>query len=349
MLFARSTMKVSILITHYHGLAMLRDCLESLRPVAKAGAEVVLVDNGSLDDLSELWRDFGFMRRFKLSKNQQYVGGNNFGLRTCTGDYVLLLNNDTICNASFVWTLAAYLDVNTRVGIVQGKMLLPPYDRLDVCGSFLTAFGFPYHYGYFKSDTVKYGLRKHYAYPVFSAKGACMMLRKDLIATVGGFLFDEDFVCSYEESDLCHRTWLAGWEVHFVPTQPILHLMGATAQSKSNERYMLGHYLRNMMFSLLSNLSWWSLCRIMPGFIALLSLSTLLCGLTFKRQKFLAHMDAWIYNLVNVRKIMTRRKLVRSIRKVSDAHIFDKVLRTPRLSYFVATFRGRIASYEDDK
>ncbi|MEI9866651.1 MAG: hypothetical protein WDN00_19285 [Limisphaerales bacterium] len=92
-------------------------------------------------------------------------------------------------------------------------MQLPRFDQtLDVCGSYLTWLGLPYHYGFYKTDQPKY----QHSRPIFSGKGACLMFRRDIVKRIGGFLFDDSFFCYYEESDFCHRVWLAGWEVHFV-------------------------------------------------------------------------------------------------------------------------------------
>lgn len=326
---------------------LLRACLASLRLTAEAGAQVIVVDNGSADNVAAIYAQFPFVTQVpRLDQNRQFAGGNNYGMQFCFGDYVLLLNNDTVGNPYFVGQLADYLDTHQAVGIVQGKMTQPRYgeDYLDVCGSFLTALGFPYHYGYCKPNSSKYQRPG----PVFSGKGACLMLRRELVDKLGGFLFDEQFECSYEEADLCHRCWLSGYEVHFFPSVPIQHVGGATAEAKSNARFMLGHYLRNMGFSLMANLSGWSALRIMPLWFAVLALSTVGTAMAGRRQQFLAHCDVWAYLLRSLGKMRVRRELQRRIRKISDKQIFVKAMRTPRTNYWAATFLGDIGSYEDD-
>ena len=173
------------------------------------------------------------------------------------------------------------------------------------------------------------------------------MFRRRLIPDVGGFLFDDDFFCYYEESDFCHRVWLAGYEVHFVPSPPIQHLMGATGQRVLTSGQVQGYYLRNMIFSLLSNLSVPSLLWIGIPFFAMLLLSMLFSIITFRKSAVRAHWGALTENLVNWRKILRRRKLVRQIRKTSDKEIFAKTLRTPKLTYFIKTLRGNLGDYRD--
>lgn len=337
---------VSILILHYQGVDMLRNCLASLVSVVSAQVEVVLVDNDSPDDLIPVIAEFNWVTCVRSDHNAGFAGGNNLGLNHCRGKYVLLLNDDTVCNTTFVKSLSAYLDEHPAVGIVQGKMILPRFgNTLDVCGSFLTSLGFPYHYGYFKSDGPKY----QRSYPVFSGKGACLMFRREIIPKVGGFLFDEDFFCYYEETDFCHRAWVAGYETHFVPSEPIQHLMGATSGRHPQRGFTLRRYLSNMVFSLSANLSFGSRIRILPLFWAIFISSLLFSILTFRWIQAEAHWAALKSYSLNLRKIRERRKLIKLIRKKTDRDIFVKALRNPGLSYFVRTFSGAISDYVDQE
>src|SRR5579859_7798728 len=210
--------QASVLVVNYNGARFLPGCLDSLLASKAPYREVIVVDNASTDGSLLVLERYPWVKVVKSSSNVGFAGGNNLGLRHCLGEYVLLLNNDTVVPAGFLQPLVEYLEQHPKVGAVQGKMVLPNYgNALDVCGSFLTRFGFPYHYGYFKPDGVMYQRN----YPVFSGKGACLMFRRELVSRAGGFLFDDDFFCYYEETDFCHRVWLAGYEVHFVATPAI--------------------------------------------------------------------------------------------------------------------------------
>lgn len=342
----QSNPSVSILILHFKGAMMLRDCAASLKPLAGPGVEIIVVDNGSAENVRQDLAGLDFAKVIRSETNLGFAGGNNFGLKHCTGDYVLLLNNDMILNGDFLAPLRDYLDAHPKVGAVQGKMILPRHNNtLDVCGSFITWLGFPYHYGYFKPDGPKYQ-RPH---RVFSGKGACLMFRRELIPKIGGFLFDEDFFAYYEEADFCHRVWLAGFEVHFVPSPPVAHLMGVTSDANPQQGFTLRRYLRNMMFSLLSNLSWPWMFRILPFYFAMMFGSMAMSAVTFKKIQFLAHLGAFTHCFKNFGKIRARRRLVKSFRKASDREIFSKALRNPRLEYFIKTFTGKIGDYVDEE
>lgn len=267
---------------NYNGAEVLKDCLASLRQVTYPDFEVIVVDNASADASGDLLAQHSEVRVLNSDVNRGFAGGNNFGLPACRGQLVLLLNSDTIVTPDFLQPLVEYLRENPQVGIVQGKMILSRHgNTLDVCGSFLTRFGFLYHYGYWKKDAQKYDR----SYPVFTVKGACLLFRRELIAAVGGYLFNEDFFCYYEETDFCHRAWLAGYEAHFVHTSNIKHLQGATSERTQTSGFALRQFLANQTFGLLANLSAGSLCRIMPGYFLIFFTSMTLAALTGKKNR----------------------------------------------------------------
>jgi len=336
---------VSLLVVNYNGAGFLRDCLESLRALSYPRYEVVVVDNGSTDGSRGILAEFGFARVIQSGRNLGFAGGNNLGLRHCTGDLVLLLNSDTVVTTGFLEPLVRYLAEHPKVAVVQGKMRLPRFGGvLDACGSFLTPLGFPYHYGYLKPDGPKY----QRSYPVFSGKGACLLFRRDVISLAGGFLFDEDFFCYYEESDFCHRVWLCGFETHFVADSIIDHLMGATVGATQKPGFVLRHYLPNMAFSLLGNLSCAGLFRVFPAFLGM-HLAGLLAAIGLGRKdQMAAHWAALACPVLRFGKLIERRRLIRSIRRVPDRVLFRRFMRWPGWDYFRKTFAGKLAEYEDE-
>ncbi len=335
---------VSILIVNFNGAAVLSDCLASLRQITYPHFEVVVVDNASTDGSSEVLEQHPSTRVIHSERNRGFAGGNNFGLPACCGQFVLLLNSDTIVTPDFLQPLIEYLHEHPQAGIVQGKMILSRHgNALDVCGSFLTCFGFLYHYGYWKQDAPKYDR----SYPVFTVKGACLLFRREVIAAAGGYLFNEDFFCYYEETDFCHRAWLAGFEAHFVHTSTIQHLQGVTSERTQASGFVLRQFLANQTFGLLANLSAGSLLRVMPLYFLVFFASMVAAAATGKGIVFQAHWYALAHNMGRLGKIRAQRRLVAKIRKISDRQLFQKVMKTPRLEYFIKTFQGQLGKYED--
>src|SRR5207249_3706698 len=114
------------------------------------------------------------------------------------------------------------------------------------------------------------------------------------------------------------------------------HWMGATAGGPQSA-FVLRHYLRNMAFSLMSNLSLCSRLRIVPIFFGMLLASALAAAVKLKSAQVMAHLGAISYCISHYGKILARRRLVKAIRRRSDREIFAKIMRTPRLDYFLKT------------
>ena len=337
---------VSIILVNYNGADLLPPCLESLRHVTYPNYEVIVVDNASQDDSLQVLAGFPWVKVVRSERNLGSSGGYNLGLVHSQGEFILMMNNDMIANPDFVRVLVHYLQQHPEVGIVQGKMVLPRrHGVLEVCGSFFTRFGLPYHYGYYKADGPLYQRSR----AVFCGKGATMMFRREVIRQAGGYYFNEDFFCYYEETDLCHRAWLAGYETHFVPSPPVQHLSGATVERTQQSGFGIHYYLRNMMYSLLTTLEVPWLLRIMPLYLAIFLASMAMHALTGKWALAAAHWRALAYNLGHLRKIRAQRRRIRAIRKKSDREIFARVLRNPRWDYFWKTFTGRLSEYVDDE
>ena len=334
---------VSILLVNYNGAALLPNCLSSLRKVRHPSHELVVVDNASQDNSLEVLRRFPEVRVITSPENLGFAGGNNLGLPHCQGRLILLLNTDTLVEPPFLQTMVDYLDAHPETAVLQAKMFLGMEGRtLDTCGSFLTWLGFMYHYGLQKLDAPRYDR----AYRIFSAKGACLLFRREIIERAGGYLFNPDFFCFYEETDFCHRVWLSGAEVHFLGTARIRHLQGATSSSFGSP-FIWRLYFRNQTYALLANLSPASLLLILPGYLVMLLATG--CGGLLKPGSGLAPaaFGAVLHSLKNLKKIAAQRSLVRTIRTISDVQLFGKVMKNPRPGYFLKTFQQRLETYPD--
>ncbi|MCL2104448.1 MAG: glycosyltransferase family 2 protein, partial [Kiritimatiellaeota bacterium] len=255
---------------------LLGACLASIRAACPTMPQTVVVDNGDTPETQVLVQAYDNTVYIRSPGNPGFAGGNNIGLPACSGEYILLLNNDTVIHEEPFTHLMRYMDEHPGVAVVQGRMTLPALGGvLDDCGAYLTRFGVQLH-NYLRQpdgdDLVPAA--------VFSAKGACLLFRREVIAKVGGFLFHGHFGSYYEETDFCHRVWLAGHEVHFVPSPPISHLCGATA-STFDGNVIWRRYSRNTLFLFLTLLGTRGLVTLLPGLIALLmaqALRNLLSG-----------------------------------------------------------------------
>ena len=89
--------KVSVIIVNWNGKQHLEECLDSLSKQTIKSFETILVDNGSTDGSTEFVEtNFPAVKIVRLDKNEGFCRGNNIGLQHACGDFIALLNNDTL-------------------------------------------------------------------------------------------------------------------------------------------------------------------------------------------------------------------------------------------------------------
>lgn len=335
--------KVSVVIVNWNGLHHLKKCLPSLTSVTYKNTEIIIVDNNSTDGSIEfIEKEFNLCKIVKNKKNLGFAGGNNAALPYISGEYVLFLNNDTIVTSNFIDELVLVLKEDPSIGGVQSQILSMDYpDRHDSVGAFLTNTGFLYHFGYFQKVNEKYNK----AIPLYTAKGACMMFRKNVIDKVG--LFDDDFFAYFEETDFCHRVWLAGYSIYYAPKSVIYHKVGGTSNSMNNS-FIQFHSFKNRINSYIKNLGGIEMIKILPVHLLLCEISAF--GFLFKKRPdlFISINKAIFWNAGNLGKTLRKRKKIqKKIRKVSDSQFFSTIKRNPGIKYYYFLFAKSLVGYKE--
>ena len=214
---------VSIIIVNYNGKSYLEQCFKSLEKINYENYEIILVDNNSTDDsIQFIKRNYPSTIIIKLDKNYGFAYPNNVGAKNARGKYILFLNNDTKVTSNFITELVNALENHSDVAICQ-SMLLKPDGEVDSSGDFVDSIGVAFS-SKEKVDKIK---------EILSAKGAAMMVRKDIFEKLGGF--DEKFHVSFEDVDLGWRAWISGYKVVIVPTSLVFHVGGQTIKEMKEE------------------------------------------------------------------------------------------------------------------
>jgi GT2 family glycosyltransferase len=324
--------RLSIIIVTYNSGEILRQCLNSLRHSCGVLPEIIVVDNANNSATKLLVAEYVNTKYIASEENIGFAGGNNLGLPYCTRDYILLLNDDTIIDEEPFSDLIKYLQEHPKVGVVQGTMLLPNCEnKLDSCGAFLTPFGVQKH-RYFLEPLLNIEEQLQ-SLPVFGIKGALMVFNRNLLGKLNGVLFYDDFKSYYEETDFCHRVWLAGYEVHFVGTKPIKHLMGQTSR-KFAQSEIWSQYIANILFSfntLLDNYGRW---YILPRFYLINIANFLRSILCFKWGMVSAYFKVFPMYKKTAALRKEVRKQIQSTRVISDRELFIRVVVKPPLKFY---------------
>lgn len=169
---------------------------------------------------------------------------------------------------------------------------------------------------------------------ILSAKSAAMVIRHDVLDEIGGF--DEDYFIYLEETDLGWRVWLKGFRIIFVPESRVYHAFGTTQKilPKQQNYLVKFHGTKNYITTLIKNLGTKNLLKILPLHIALWIGMAGWFGI--KRQTN----DSWFiikgifWNVVNLKMVWKKRRIVQKMRVVSDEDIMHKIMKKKSLNYF---------------
>ena len=261
--------KVSIIILNFNGLEDTVDCLESLKKITYPNYEVIVVDNGSkvneAEILKEMYRDY--IHAIRNDRNYGFAGGNNIGIKRALdgrADYVLLLNNDTVVDESFLSELVKVCENDRRIGIVGPKVYF--YDKPDVISSAGAKIDF--YRGEFPpigENEVDYG-QYDKVRDVDYVSGCALMVKKEVVERVG--FLDPRYFLYTEEVDYAVRVRKAGFNIVFVPKAKIWHKIGRS----SDDLQKLYYRLRNKLFFARKNarkrelfiFAWYYLLILMP-------------------------------------------------------------------------------------
>jgi len=325
-------------MANWNGGEVFNSCLKSLSQINYPNWELIVIDNGSGDGTTTLSLDRRFnIKRTYLVKNKINVGfapANNQGVKIAKGEYLLLLNNDTLVDKDFLNIMVDKMENDPSVGVMQPKIRMmdtPGY--LDNAGSFFTKIGFLHHWGFGKKDSKEFDQERD----VFATKGACMLIRQSVLDKSGG-LFDNDFVSYFEETDFCWRVWLIGLRVIYFPDTQIRHKVGFTIK-RLDVGNINFHYYKNRIISLIKNLSFPNLLYILPLHLVFsvgISIAFLLKG-QLKSAKMIAKAVFW--NLTNITNTLKNRTIVQKLRAVSDQQVFTNLSKPTNIRKFILDFK----------
>lgn len=216
---------VSIVIPVHGKLAHTLACLRSLaRHVARAGLEVIVVDDASPDDTATVLAQVGGLRLLCNERNLGFVDSCNAGAAVATGEFLLFLNNDTQVTHGWLDALLACFAERPDCGIA-GPRLVYPDGRLQEAGGLVFADGSCWNTGRFEArNAFAYQYRRRTDY----VTGAAMLLRREVFHRVGGF--DVRYrPAYYEDTDLAFAVRQLGLSVYYEPSSTVIHCEGITS------------------------------------------------------------------------------------------------------------------------
>lgn len=211
-----------------------------------------MIDNASSDDTPQMVRErFPHVKLVENSENVGFARANNQTIQRCAGEYILLLNPDTVIRPGSLQTLVDFLDQHPQAGAAGAKLLNPDgsiqissHPRPTLSRELWRLFHLDSLWPYAEYPQAKWEIDQ--AIEVDVIKGACLMLRKEVLEHVG--LFDEDYFIYSEEVDLCYRIQRAGRNLYWVPQSEVVHYGGQSTQQAPVEMFLNLHHSKIKYF-----------------------------------------------------------------------------------------------------
>lgn len=254
-------MKLSVIILNYNVRYFLELCIKSVQTaVSTLDAEIIVVDNNSEDESCEMVKTlFPEVILIENKENFGFSKGNNIGVTRAKGEYLCILNPDTVVAEDTFISLLNFASNKEKLGIVSCKLI-------NGAGNFLpeSKRNIPYVNAAFKklygNSNAYYAnhLNKDEIGEVDILVGAFMLMRRNVFEKVGGF--DEDYFMYGEDIDLSYKVLKAGYKNYYVGSTTVIHFKGeSTLRDKHYARRFYGamqifykkHFKKNVLFDML--------------------------------------------------------------------------------------------------
>jgi len=234
---------LDIVIVNHNSTEELLACLSSIERSGMGRESVVVVDNGSHDNVDRVYHYFPQVTLVKNYGNAGFARAANDGMSRGTADFAMIMNPDTMVSPRFFQTMCDFMTANPDIAVAGPKVLNEDGTLQGSARAFPTL------------PTLLFGRRSlltmffprlslsRKSVPAFSSdgatpmdvewvSGACMLVRREAVNAVGPF--DERFFVYWEDVDWCRRMRDAGWRVVYFPQASIVHRVGAS----SDKRFM---------------------------------------------------------------------------------------------------------------
>jgi len=238
---------VSIIVLNYNAGELLLNCIESIKKSSYQNIEIIVVDNISSDgSQTKCKENFPDVKLIQNKKNLGYCGGNNVGIKEAQGEFIVILNPDTIVKSNWLDEL---LDAGKKFGdgLYQPKILsLNEENIIQSTGNMLHIFGF----GFARDKGKRIIDKNEEIEKIGYASGTCLFTTRKVIQKVG--LLDEFLFLYHDDLDLGWRAAQIGINSYYVPKSKIFHVESYSLKWSAKKFYWLE---RNRKYCLLTHYS----------------------------------------------------------------------------------------------
>ncbi len=313
---------VSVVVVCLNGLDITRRCLDSLFKQDYQFKEIIVVDNGSREDIRGMVSDeYPQSRLIRIEDNCGFAGGHNRGIEAARGEYVAVINNDAVASPQWLGALVKVAEKDAEVGAVASIIIDGNKPEvLDSCGVGIALDGM-------SRQEMRGQLPPTLTYPkeVLTPSGCACLFRMHALKTVG--LFDESFFAYCEDTDLGLRLRWAGFKTTVAPDAIVTHYYSMTAGKYSLkkifwvERNHLWVAIKNFPFLLLPIVPFATVWRYIVQTYAIITRSGDLSGFTAESDFFQVMtiiMKAYVSAFAGMPSMFRKRRSFLQKRQISN-------------------------------
>jgi len=250
---------ISIIILNYNGGKFIEECIKSIMDSNYSSYEIILVDNNSDDNSHKICKEkFPQIILIENKSNLGYCEGNNIGIRKAKGEYLVILNPDTLVEKEWLGHLLNAYKKNGR-GLYQPKLLaIDNRKRINTMGNMINLFGF----GYSSKKGSEDDNSKTDIEQIGYASGACLFILKKDLYEIG--FFDSFLFAYHDDLDLGWRAMQQNIKSFLVPKSIVYHAESFIFKWSKMKFYLLE---RNRWYCLLTHYSKKTYYKILPSLI----------------------------------------------------------------------------------
>ncbi len=321
---------VSIVLLNWNGGEHVDPCLEHVIAQDYRPIEVIIVDNGSVDDSLERIKaahpEFVYIEN---QKNRGYAGGMNQGIEASHGDFIVPLNQDVCLDKTFVSHCIARMIEDSTLGAVGGRVYSWMEDELtnrlrkgegEQC---FMRKRFQSDGGHFTNEPTL----------TFAASGSFPFLRRSMLDDLkgtSGCCYDESYETGWEDCDLWFRMHLLGWKCLFLPSAVGWHVGSGSVGGKATFFSKALDYqlrvLRNRHYTIIKDLPWRTLLWLLP-YLAATELAIIPYFLLKSPKSLLALAGAWSQVVRDLPVLLRKRAQIQESKRVNHAYLRQYFVR----------------------
>ena len=314
---------VSVVIPNWNGKRFLTGCLDSLLRQSYKLIEIVIVDNGSADGSVEFIQDnYKDVKLVRFETNTGFSKAVNRGITESSGEFVVLMNNDTTADDNWLSELVKAIKQHPEAGSAGCKMLAYDDHRiLDGAGDGYRRGGLPGRIGHREFDNGQFDTPRY----ILGACGGAALYRRSLFDDIG--FFDEDYFAYLEDVDMGLRAQSAGYKCIYVPTAIIYHLGCGTTGSgysplvvklsaRNNWNTIVKNIPDRLIWKFLPQIIWWQ--------------AYYLAVVTVRGGQVLPYLWGSLQSLMLFPKMFKKRLSIKAKRRVPVQYLEQMIIESER-------------------